>query len=216
MNAHALQRIKVSLGSLVISALLTLASGCDRVPVTGTDDSDPTIKGTQSETASAVSFSHGQYIFISTYNDDTDNGKVTYTATDRVVYPGASLLGWSYSLDRGRHWTYGGKVKPPQGIVALWGDLAIVVSKTNYSRVYISSLSIDASKIPPTGHHGWMTDGTITGACVARSDDGGIHFAIQSCFSAGGDFYDGSALAAGSGDDDENLCRLCGRPQGPH
>lgn len=193
---------KVLLGSMVISALLALTSGCsDKIPVTGIDDSDPTYKGTQSETASATSSSHGQDIFVSTYNDDTDDGKVTYAATDRVVYPGASLLGWSYSLDRGKHWTYGGKVKPPKGIAALWGDPAIVVSKTNYSRVYISSLSIDASKIPPMGHHGWMTDGTITGACVARSDDGGIHFAIQSCLSANGDFYDGSALAAGSGRD---------------
>jgi hypothetical protein len=202
LNAEAPHQISVLLGRLIIIALLALASGCaDKIPVTGKHDSDPTFKGTQSESASAVSFSRGQDIFISTYNDDTDDGKVTYTATDRVVFPGASQLGWSYSLDRGQHWTYGGKVKPPQGIGALWGDPAIVVSRTNYSRVYISSLSIDDSKIPPTGHHGWMTDGTITGACVARSDDGGIHFAIQSCFSAGGDFYDGSALAAGFGSD---------------
>src|SRR5262249_36005693 len=77
----------------------------------------------------------------------------------------------------------------------------IVVSRTNYARVYISSLAIDASKIPAAGHHGWLDDGSITGACVARSDDGGIHFAIQSCFSESGHFYDGSALAAGSGAD---------------
>jgi hypothetical protein len=190
-------------GALMIGFLLVLLTGCcaDHTPVTGKDEEDPTFKGTQSETASAVSFSNDQHIFIATYNDDTDDGKIVYTTNDRVVYPGASLLGWSYSTDRGNSWTYGGKVKPPDGIAALWGDPAIVVSRTNYSRVYISSLAIDDSKIPATGHHGWMTDGTITGACVARSDDGGIHFAIQSCVSAEGDFYDGSSMAAGFGDD---------------
>ena len=193
--------------ALTTGALLSAAAiggGCtpDHYPVTGQGDRAATWRGTQSETATAVAYSRGQYLFIATYNDDTDDGKITYTANDRVVLPGASLLGWSYSTDRGKSWTYGGKVKPPAGIAALWGDPAIVVSRTAYNRVYITSLAIDSSKIPATGHHGWMTDGTITGACVARSDDGGMHFAIQSCMSAGGHFYDGSALAAaGSGGD---------------
>jgi hypothetical protein len=132
-------------------------SGCtpDHQAATGKDDKDPTWHGTQSETASAVAFARGQDVFVVTYNDDTDDGKITYSATDRVVFRGASLLGWSYSTDRGKTWTYGGKVKPPKGIGALWGDPAIVVSRTNYSRVYISSLAIGQSKIPVTGHHGW-------------------------------------------------------------
>ena len=191
---------RLGLATLMMATLLAI--GCaDHVPVTGKDDKDPTFKGTQSETASNVAYSKGTNIFVVTYNDDTDDGKVTYTSNDRVVFPGASLLGWSYSTDRGQTWTYGGKVKPPKGIAALWGDPAIVVSRTSYNRVYISSLAIADGKIPVTGHHGWLDDGTITGACVARSDDGGIHFGIQSCVSAGGDFYDGSALAAGFGSD---------------
>ena len=187
----------------IICLATIVAGGCrgDNVPVTGKDDQGPTFRGTQSETASTSSFARGVDIFVVTYNDDTDDGKIVYTATDRVVYPGASLLGWSYSYDRGKTWTYGGKVKPPKGIAALWGDPAIVVSRTSYNRVYISSLAIPDSKIPAIGHHGWLDDGSITGACVVRSDDGGIHFAIQSCFSNGGDFYDGAALAAGFGGD---------------
>jgi hypothetical protein len=157
--------------------------------------------GTQSETASVSSISGGKDIFVIAYNDDTEDGKIKYTTNDRIVFPGASMLGWSYSLDRGKSWTYGGKVKPPAGIAALWGDPAIVVSRSNNSRVYISSLAIDASKIPPTGHHGWLNDGSITGACVARSDDGGVRFAIHSCFTADNDFYDGGAMAAGWGGD---------------
>ena len=190
--------IRLGLGTLMIGSLLVLVTGCaDHVAATGKDDKDPTFKGTQSETASATSFSKGKDLFVVTYNDDTDDGKIVYSTNDRVVFKGASMLGWSYSTDRGQSWTYGGKVKPPQGIGALWGDPAIVVSRTNYSRVYITSLAIADSKIPPTGHHGWLDDGSITGACVARSDDGGIHFAIHGCFSSDNDFYDGSALAAG-------------------
>ena len=180
-----------------------LFSGCapDHRTVSGREDSDPTWRGTQSETASAVAAVGRDVIFMATYNDDTDDGKVVYTNNDRVVYPGASLLGWSYSRDRGVTWTYGGKVKPPPGVAALWGDPAIVVSRTFPNRVYISSLAIAQEKIPPSGHHGWLDEGSITGACVARSDDGGVHFAIQSCVTESGHFYDGSTLAAGFGND---------------
>jgi hypothetical protein len=192
-----------SAAALILFIPLVLA-GCgpaDHYPVTGKNDSDPTWKGTQSETASGVAYAGGKTIFISTWNDDTEDGKVVYTTNDRVVYRGASFLGWSYSTDRGKTWTYGGKVKPPQGIAGLWGDPAIVTSRTAYNRVYISSLYLDTAAVPVSGHHGWMTDGTITGACVARSDNGGIHFAIQSCFSNAKHFYDGAALAAGYGGD---------------
>src|SRR6476620_2172458 len=184
---------------LLIPVVLAGCGPADHYPVTGKNDSDPTWKGTQSETASGVAFAGGKTIFISTWNDDTEDGKVVYSTNDRVVFRGASYLGWSYSTDRGKTWTYGGKVKPPQGIAGLWGDPAIVTSRTAYNRVYISSLYLDTAAVPVTGHHGWMTDGTITGACVARSDDGGIHFAIQSCMSTGSDFYDGAAMASGFG-----------------
>ncbi|MEA2162989.1 MAG: hypothetical protein QOK37_1116 [Thermoanaerobaculia bacterium] len=189
------------IGAIVLAALLGGCCPPDHNVVTGEEKGGPTWHGTQSETASAVAFAKGKDIFVATYNDDTDDGKIIYTTTDRVVFPGASMLGWSYSFDRGQTWTYGGKVKPPKGFAALWGDPAIVVSRTDSRRVYITSLAIDESKIPATGHHGWLDDGSITGACVARSDDGGIHFAIQSCMSESKHFYDGSGMAAGFGGD---------------
>jgi hypothetical protein len=185
-------------GVLVGVALVGLLflGGCARtIAVTGSGE-DPTKNGTQSETAATSARSGDRDSFVVTYNDDTDDGKIKYTPTDRIVYPGASLLGWSYSVDRGKTWKYGGKVAPPPGIAALWGDPAIVTSGTSYNRVYISSLAIGEGKIPADGHHSWLDDGSITGACVARSDDGGVHFKIQSCFSADGDFYDGGSMAA--------------------
>jgi hypothetical protein len=186
------------LAILALGALVIGACAPQNIPVvTGKNSQDPTWVGTQSETAATAARSGGQDIFVATYNDDTDDGAVKYTATDRVVYPGASMLGWSYSSDRGTTWTYGGKVKPPTGVAALWGDPAIVTSGTSYNRVYISSLAI--GQLPPDGHHGFLDDGSITGACVARSDDGGVHFAIHSCLSANGDFYDGASMAAAGG-----------------
>lgn len=200
---------------LPLGTLLIFLTGCATrgVNVTGTNQKDHTFKGTQSETASTDAYFSNTLNYIVTYNDDTDDGKIVYTTNDRVVYPGASMLGWSYSKNGGKSWTYGGKVKPPSGMAALWGDPAIVTSNTNYGRVYISSLAIAASKIPATGHHGWLDDGSITGACIARSDDGGIHFAIQSCVSQDNDFYDGSSMAAGAGGDQRVFAAFRDVPQ---
>lgn len=194
-RAHRQNRVALVTGvlAMLVSAACTPAGQV----VTGGDSGSATSNGSQSETAATAARSGDRDSFVVTYNDDTDDGKIVYTSNDRIVYRGASLLGWSYSLDRGQNWTYGGKVRPPEelGIGALWGDPAITTSGTNYNRVYISSLAAAISRIPTSGHHGPMND-AITGACVARSDDGGVHFAIQSCFSADGDFYDGAAMAA--------------------
>ena len=73
-----------SIAAAVVSAA-ALLGGCapDHYPVTGKDDGDPGWHGTQSETASEVAFARGQKIFVTTYNDDTDDGKITNTANDR-------------------------------------------------------------------------------------------------------------------------------------
>ena len=110
---------------LLLSApsLLSACSCSPGMPVTGQNDEAKTIHGTQSETAAASALIDGRKTIVVTYNDDTDDGKVKFTANDRIVFPGASLLGWSYSLDDGASWIYGGKVAPPAGYAALWvGD----------------------------------------------------------------------------------------------
>lgn len=89
--------LAVIAGTMLAVALL---AGCKpNHPVTGKDDSGPTWHGTQSETAAAVAYARGQHIFISTYNDDTDDGKIVYSANDRVVYPApacwAGLTRWT-------------------------------------------------------------------------------------------------------------------------
>lgn len=171
------------------------------VEVTARYLDDATYKGTQSETAAAAAYVNGRSMLVVAYNDQTDDGKVAFTATDRIVYPGASMMGWSYSGDNGQHWSYGGKLQPTAGIGALWGDPAVTVAGADYARVYLSSLAASSANIPAGGHHGWFDDGALTGACIARSDDGGMHFAMMHCFSANGAFYDGGAMAGGSATD---------------
>src|SRR5215204_5001122 len=103
-------------------------------PVTGQNDEDPTIDGSQAETVATRALAHETPVLVIAYNDDTVETNpatnapyVQYSANGRVVFPGASLLGWSYSTDGGSTWKYGGKLRPPAqlGIAALWGDPAI-------------------------------------------------------------------------------------------
>lgn len=193
----ALRRV----GALLLTASM-MAACTPGAPVTGRDDSDPTIRGSQAETAS-ISALAGEYpILVVTYNDDTADSKVQYTQTDRTVFPGASLLGWSFSNNGGATWKYGGKVRPPPGIAALWGDPAIVTAKYSPNLVYISALAADTQIVPPSGRHGGMA---TSGACIARSTDGGIHFAIFQCFGADRDFYDGATMAAAGGPQDHRI-----------
>ena len=119
-------------------------------------------------------------------------------------------MGWSYSLDRGKSWTYGGKVSPPSGWAVLWGDPAITTSDAHYRYVFIANLAIPNSKMPAAGISGSViisgANSYIGGACIARSTDGGITFAPHKCVSdtkknnvpnsEKGHFYDGGSMAA--------------------
>lgn len=172
-------------------------------PVTG--GQGPTGGGNdQSETAiSAQGYGNNQVITV-TYNDETGNaGKIVYTPTQRTVYAGASLMGWSYSTDSGGHWTYGGKVTPGADWPILWGDPAITASKTNQAIVFLSNLAVPVGKYPGPGgiiatkfSNGLAN--AIGGACIARSTDFGKSFTSYQCVHEPSyDFYDGGNMASG-------------------
>jgi hypothetical protein len=150
----------------------------------------------QSETALTTAYSNGQHIVVVTYNDGTDGSStIKYTSQTRTVLPGASLMGWSYSLDKGQSWKYGGRVLPPKDWAALWGDPAITTSGTHYSIVFMSNLAIPSSKMPQNGINGPVND-FLGGACIARSTDGGKHFQVHQMLSNQSHFYDGGSMAA--------------------
>ena len=189
------------------AALALCEAGCTKegVPVTSANNDE------QSETSTTTAYANGKNIIVVTYNDGTNSGQtIQYTATTRKVLPGASLMGWSYSTDTGQHWTYGGKLQPPNGWSVLWGDPASTTSDAAYRYVFLSNLAVPTSKMPPGGIDGSLivtgADAYIGGACIARSTDGGVTFQIYQCVSntaknnvpnsEKGHFYDGGSMAS--------------------
>lgn len=176
---------------------LSLLTGCgESRPVTGTDPESTDSKFDQSETALTTAYAGGQDIVIAAYNDGTDGTPaITYTQTTRTVLPGASMMGWSYSVNAGENWKYGGKVLPPKDWAVLWGDPALTTSHTHYGIVFMSNLAIPSSKMPPAGVSGPVND-YMGGACIARSTDGGKHFQVYAMLTNESHFYDGGSMAA--------------------
>jgi hypothetical protein len=199
---------RISLGILLaLLALLALLTGCATSGmVTGRDDR--TRQGGQAETDATTTFFRGVHRVVVGYNDDTSQAAIQYGANSRKVLRGASLMGWSYSEDRGDTWRYGGRLSPPSGWAALWGDPAVTTSKTSYGLVFLSSLAVPDAKFPASGIEGGFDSAVLGGACIARSTDGGVRFEHFQCIANKdpvqglsnatlGHFYDGGSLAAG-------------------
>src|ERR1700731_2817703 len=112
---------------LACGCAVSALTGCSASrPVTGSDPESTDEKYDQSETALTTAYSGGQDIIIAAYNDGTDGAStISYTQTTRTVLPGASMMGWSYSVDKGQNWKYGGRVLPPKDWAVLWGDPAL-------------------------------------------------------------------------------------------
>lgn len=181
----------------VILFSLTWLAGCapGPTPVTGQSSAEVTYPDNQSETATNVSNTGGKQIITITYNDKTDSvSTIVYTTTDRIIKTGASLMGWSNSTDGGKNWNYGGKVSPPDGWAALWGDPAIATWFNDQRYVFLSNLAIPASKMPAEGASGNIAP-YLGGACLARSVDGGFTFSNYKCVDNNHHFYDGASLA---------------------
>jgi hypothetical protein len=157
-------------------------------------------EGSQSETAVNVSNASGQQIITVTYNDGTQSPYIQYTPTKRTVLAGASMMGWSNSTDGGNTWTYGGKVATNADWVILWGDPAITTVFNNQNYVFLSNLAVHKSKYPDGGviseggGNGFYA--AISGACIARSTNGGKTFALYQCVDDQHHFYDGGSMAA--------------------
>lgn len=189
--------------ALGVGLLLLLCAGCTPgFRITGQNSLDPTWSRGQSETSIAAGYGlYYGYITV-TYNDETGTeSTILFPPGSRHVFAGASLMGWSYSTDRGRTWQYGGKVLPNAPFPVLWGDPAITTFIYDPKFVFFSNLAVAASKFPPGGIVGSLgnPDGSspIGGACIARSSDGGVTFALHQCvFTETLDFYDGGSMAS--------------------
>ena len=178
-----------------LALLILLVGGCAGFSIT-----DATQSRTQSETAIAAGYGNFYGFITVAYNDLTGTeGTISFPPGSRHVTSGASLMGWSYSTDRARTWRYGGKVLPSAEWPVLWGDPAITSSVFDPAFVFLSNLAAPQRKFPPGGISGplFNQDGSsvIGGACIARSNDGGVRFALYQCVSTENfDFYDGGHM----------------------
>jgi hypothetical protein len=197
MNRATLPSRLLAGGAILLGVWLT---GCVTagVPVTGQKGQGTTQTFDQSETAVSVSNFAAKSVITVTSNDGTDTGStILYTNSTRQVLKGASLMGWSNSQDHGATWTFGGKLSPPAGWSVLWGDPAITRSHLDQRYVFLSNLAVPDSKFPAGGISGPLNS-YLGGACIARSTDGGVHFANYQCFGLESHFYDGGNMAAGN------------------
>jgi hypothetical protein len=182
------------------TAAALLLGGCALTPVLVTREGG----GQQAETAMSVNrFGIFTGVVTVTYNDATDQPPVKYTTTTRETRKGASHLGWSYSVDYGKTWTYGGRLTPSDAWPILWGDPAITHSVRDQRNVYIASLAVPKAKLDlaPQGKIDGGLENYIGGACIARSTDGGRTFSLYQCLQstdadATGDFFDGGHMAS--------------------
>lgn len=187
----------------ITAVLLLLVSGCALKPVAVTGKDDGTANGQQSETSFAVNRLNDGATVTVTYNDGTNQAGVQYTSTTRVTKKGATHLGWSYSNDFGKNWTYGGRVQPTDAWPILWGDPGIANSVRDQRYVFIVTLAVPKAKLDtaPNGEINGPLNNFIGGACIARSTDGGKNFALYQCVQtketdSTGDFYDGGNIAS--------------------
>ncbi len=105
---------------------------------------------------------------------------------------GASLAGYSVSLDGGASFEYGGKIRPPQGWAHLAGDPKLAVDPTNQRVVYLVNMGVSDERWTsvtglPAEPGQAATDAPLSadGFCVARSLDGGQSFKEIHCEQVG-------------------------------
>jgi hypothetical protein len=110
---------------------------------------------------------------------------------DRITRRGASLAGWSVSLDAGASFQYRGKLRPPAGWAFIRADPSLATDPRpgKGNRVYYVSLasSNESWDAATGGSDEALTDelpDSSDGFCVGRSLDGGQTFPDVACSNA--------------------------------
>lgn len=208
--------VRICVVTLASTAALAGCSCSTRgSPVTAVNKEAPGVNDGQSETALTTGIADQGPTVIAAYNDDTGTSStIVYDQPQntRKLLPGASEMGWSYSLDRGTSWTYGGKVKGDDTWPVIWSDPAATTSQKNPHDVFLAYLAVPAEKMPSNGPIEGYVGTYLGGACIFRSTDGGLHFKRYQCIrnqdttgpngqqlpagSENGHFYDGGSMAS--------------------
>jgi hypothetical protein len=167
----------------------------EEVAVTG-QGSDPTFNKEQAEAAVVWTSNGGSSIIVVSYNDkgaEATNPKIIYKDNykQRTLLRGVSLMGWSTSTDDGASYSYRGRIYPPTGWSAVWGDPWLVaqdptIPNIENRKVFISNLGSSDAKFPPSGEV--VDEGMsnyLDGLCVARLKNGGQDADRITCFKYG-------------------------------
>lgn len=135
----------------------------------------------------------GSVVRTVAFNADHVEPFISYTDTTRTVKTGASLMGRAVKID-GADWTRK-RFAPPEGWPVLWGDPAIGGLGDN---VYWTSLAVHQSTWPASGQASGSMADYVSGACIARSRNGGETFTLNKadCVHNDHHFYDGAAVMA--------------------
>jgi hypothetical protein len=195
----------------------------DRVSVTGginssgranptvptTPIANPTDEFEQAEAVAAVSRVNpttSTHNVTVAYNDRTQNFNplLVYpdgrTGATRQVHKGVTLMGWSFSTDGGYTFHYGGRVSPPAGWSAIWGDPALAKLDLDDPYVYYGEMAATTAAFEGSPTYTPVTQTvdnetpSLDGHCISRSTDRGVRFPTVSCVQAG-TFHDGTSLA---------------------
>lgn len=190
----------------------------DRTRVTGGSvrlpGRDITDEAHQSESVTAISRNGSNFVVTVGYNDQTIDPlfpTIIYTdftvtgdprdGTGRLITKGQTLMGWSYSTNGGRTFTYGGRVKPPTGWSLIWGDPAITKVSIDDPNVYYAQIAGTTAAFEATWDpslqaivsSGQNIANALNGYCISRSTDRGVTFNAIGCVNTG--FQDGTAVA---------------------
>jgi hypothetical protein len=212
-DPFSFQGFRPSGGPPFIGERASVTGGSIRLPLL-----DVTDEAHQAETVSTISRINnpgGASTFVISvgYNDTTvaaTNPSLIYTdtsftdprdGTGRLIKKGTSLMGWSYSLDNGRTFTYGGRVAPPTGWSLIWSDPAMAKTGIDDAFVYYAQIAgvtelfeqvWDPAQQGIVSHE-QNVGAALNGYCIARSIDRGISFPSVACADANA--QDGSSLA---------------------
>jgi hypothetical protein len=178
-----------------IAFLASAALGCPPSGVTsvstGSHDGEDSVHGEQAEVSITAGHAFVFPILAAGFNDFSVDSHFSYSPSlddpqTRTLTRGVSLMGWSTSVDLGNTWTYQGKIQPPKGWSALWGDPTITTDPAQSNVIYYSVLGIsDAAWNAVYGNVDTITGSPGADAadsfCVARSQDTGMTFPDITC-----------------------------------
>lgn len=170
-----------------LGACLQTSSPVSTSPREGEDN----INGEQAEISLTAGEAFLFHTVVAGFNDFSIDSHFHYFPSvanpqNRQVTRPVSLMGWSLSADTGGSWEYKGKIMPPKGWSAIWGDPSVATDPASSSVIYYAQIAVSDAAWQAAYGTTNTTSGSpgadaADGFCIARSTDGGASFPDVSC-----------------------------------